>query len=265
MTAEPDLAQSWSTDSALIEWTSSSVPASLSRWHALTSKDVAATFTAILDPKTASPARTNVGPVARCARRRSHRGLPPAGAFADFPVALAYTNARIVPAAIANGDIRSSVRARRMARVRSGSSPTSRRGRSWWRATRRTTTGRPERRPRRVLVYPDPTAEASALISGDTDLMASPTPGVCAPLQGFRRKALRAPSGQFLNVNMGCDQKLFNDVRVRQALALTIDREAMAGFVAGGYGTPGNDTPLSPAYHFYKDSPLKKPDSKDLN
>jgi peptide/nickel transport system substrate-binding protein len=59
---------------------------------------------------------------------------------------------------------------------------------------------------------------------------------------------------------MGCDQKPFNDVRVRQALALTIDREAMAGFVAGGYGTPGNDTPLSPAYHFYKDSPLKKTD-----
>jgi peptide/nickel transport system substrate-binding protein len=59
---------------------------------------------------------------------------------------------------------------------------------------------------------------------------------------------------------MGCDQKPFNDVRVRQALALTIDREAMAGFVAGGYGTPGNDTPLSPAYRFYKDSALRKPD-----
>jgi peptide/nickel transport system substrate-binding protein len=47
---------------------------------------------------------------------------------------------------------------------------------------------------------------------------------------------------------------------VRQALALTVDRDAMVGFVAQGYGTPGNDTPLNAAYHFYKALPLKKPD-----
>jgi len=112
-----------------------------------------------------------------------------------------------------------------------------------------------------ILVYPDRTAEASALISGDIDLMLSTTPGEYERLgKAAGVKALRVPSGQFLNVNMGCDQKPFNDVRVRQALALTIDRQAMAGFVAGGYGTPGNDTPLSPAYRFYKDSALKKPD-----
>jgi len=39
-----------------------------------------------------------------------------------------------------------------------------------------------------------------------------------------------------------------------------VDREAMVGFVAEGYGTPGNDTPLSPAYHFYKEMPLKPRD-----
>ena len=62
------------------------------------------------------------------------------------------------------------------------------------------------------------------------------------------------PSGQFCNINFGCDQKPFNDVRVRQALALTVDREAMVGFVAEGYGTPGNDTPLNSAYHFYNEA-----------
>jgi peptide/nickel transport system substrate-binding protein len=59
---------------------------------------------------------------------------------------------------------------------------------------------------------------------------------------------------------MACDTKPFDDVRMRQALALTVDREAMVGFVAQGYGTPGNDTPLSPAYHFYRDLPLTKRD-----
>jgi len=72
--------------------------------------------------------------------------------------------------------------------------------------------------------------------------------------------ALRVPSGQFLNVNMACDLKPFDDGRVREALALTVDREAMVGFVAEGYGTPGNDTPLSPAYHFYQQMPLRPRD-----
>ncbi len=73
-------------------------------------------------------------------------------------------------------------------------------------------------------------------------------------------KALRVPSGQFCNVNFGCDQKPFNDVRVRQALALTVDRAAMVDFVTEGFGSPGNDTPLNPAYRFYADLPAKKAD-----
>jgi peptide/nickel transport system substrate-binding protein len=61
-------------------------------------------------------------------------------------------------------------------------------------------------------------------------------------------------------VNFGCDTKPFNDVRVRQALALTVDRTAMVDFVTEGYGTPGNDTPLNAAYRFYSEQALKKPD-----
>lgn len=111
-----------------------------------------------------------------------------------------------------------------------------------------------------VLVYPDRTAEASAIISGDTDLMMSTSAGEFMRLsKAAGIKALRIPSGQFLNVNMACDQKPFDDIRVRKALALTIDREAMVGFVAGGYGTPGNDAPMSPAYRYYADAPLLKP------
>jgi peptide/nickel transport system substrate-binding protein len=65
MSAEPDLAQSWSSNADLTEWTFKLRPNL--QFHdgtACTAKDVAASFMAILDPKTASPGRTNVGPIA---------------------------------------------------------------------------------------------------------------------------------------------------------------------------------------------------------
>jgi peptide/nickel transport system substrate-binding protein len=72
--------------------------------------------------------------------------------------------------------------------------------------------------------------------------------------------ALRTPSGQFLNVNMRCDQKPWDDVRVRQALALSVDREALVGFIAEGFGTSGNDTPMNAAYRFSTSLGLRTPD-----
>ena len=263
MAVEPDLALSWQHAAGLTEWTFKLRPnVSFHDGSPLTADDVVATFKAILDPKTASPARTNVGPIRDVAAVDAATvKFTLSGSFADFPVALAYTNARIVPAKVIASDLAS------LSTKANGSGPF------------RLVSYEPDRKivvernpayydPARpaldrveILVYPDRTAEASALISGDIDLMLSTTPGEYERLgKAAGVKALRVPSGQFLNVNMGCDQKPFNDVRVRQALALTIDRQAMAGFVAGGYGTPGNDTPLSPAYRFYKDSALKKPD-----
>lgn len=73
-------------------------------------------------------------------------------------------------------------------------------------------------------------------------------------------KALRVPSGQFLNINMACDRAPFDDPRVRQALALCIDRAAMVDFVAEGYGAPGQDTPVSPAYRYYAEQSPKAVD-----
>ncbi|HEV2159894.1 ABC transporter substrate-binding protein [Bradyrhizobium sp.] len=263
MTVEPDLALSWEPNAALTEWTFKLRPGvTFHDGSPLTADDVVATINAILDPKTASPGRTNVGPIKEVA------AVDPlmvkftlSGAYADLPVALTYLNARIVPAKVVTGDLAS------LSTSANGTGPF------------KLTSYEPDRRiivernpayydPVRpyldrieLLVYPDRTAEASAMISGEIDLLLTTTPGEYERLvKANGVKALRTPSGQFLNVNLGCDQKPFNDVRVRQALALAVDREATVGFVAGGYGTPGNDTPLSSAYHFYKNIPLKKPD-----
>lgn len=263
MSAEPDLAASWTHNDALSEWTFKLRPGLV--FHdgsTCAAKDVAASFTAILDPKTASPGRTNVGPIAKveAVDDQTVRFVLKAP-YADLPVALAYTNAKIVPADIIASGLD------KLARTAVGTGPFTLVA---YEPDRRVVVqrnphfydpARPYLERIEVLVYPDATAEASALISGDTDLMSTATASEFGRLSSASGvKALRVPSGQFLNVNMGCDQKPFSDPRVRQALALTVDRKAMVGFVAEGYGTPGNDTPMNSAYRFYKQMPFKKPD-----
>lgn len=264
MTAIPDLATSWSANATLTEWVFALRQGV--KFHdgsLFTAKDVLATFAAIMEPKTASPARTNIGPVDRVeavddATVRFVLKTP----YADLPVSLAYTNAKVVPAAYAGANQAA------LARKAVGTGPF------------RLVSYEPDRQvtvtrnndyydqPRPyldrvdVVVYPDPTAEASAMISGDTDLMANASATEFARLSASAGVVpLRTPSGQFLNINMGCDQKPFSDPRVRMALALTVDRDAMVGFVAQGYGTPGNDTPMNAAYHFYTAQPQRAADA----
>lgn len=260
MTAIPDLAMSWSANPALTEWTFVMRPGvTFHDGSPCTARDVAATFAAIIEPKTASPARTNIGPVDRVeAVDDLTVRFVLKSPYADLPVSLAYTNAKIIPAAYAGAGLG------QLARKAVGTGPfrlvsyepdrlvSVARNEAYWDQPR------PYLDRVDIVVYPDPTAEASAMISGDTDLM------VAASAAEFERLsaapgvvALRVPSGQFLNINMGCDQKPFSDVRVRRALALTVDREAMVGFVAQGYGTTGNDTPMSAAYRFYAAQPQR--------
>ena len=263
MAPEPDLAHSWSYSADLTEWTFMLRDGLL--FHdgsPCTAADVVASFEAILDPKTASPALQNVGPIAQVvAKDKSTVVFKLSAPFADLPVMLAYINAKVVPAAIAKSGLA------RLDREAIGTGPF------------KLVSFEPERlvvvarhegyydkaRPYldriEVVVYPDTTAEGSALISGDTDLMVSVQPTEYARLKSSDGvRTLRVPSGQFCNIIFGCNQKPFDDVRVRKALALSIDRPTLVDFVVEGYGTPGNDTPLNNAYLFYADQPLTKPD-----
>ena len=47
---------------------------------------------------------------------------------------------------------------------------------------------------------------------------------------------------------MRCDKPPFNDARVRQAMALCLDRPAMVKALLDGYGQVGNDSPFAPVF-----------------
>jgi peptide/nickel transport system substrate-binding protein len=260
MTPEPDLAASWSANPELTEWTFTL--RSGVKFHDgsdLTVGDVVASFRAMLDPATASPARTNIGPVASVEAAGANAVVfKLSSPSADMPVMLAYTNARIVPAAVLSADIR------RLDREAIGTGPFKlvsfepqrqvvvERNPAYYDPSR------PHLEKVEVAVYPDATAEGSALMSGAVDLMLLVQPAEYARLQRATGvQMLRTPSGQFLNVNMGCDAPPFNDVRVRRALALTVDRPAMVNFTAEGYGSVGNDTPMNAAYTHFVEQPQR--------
>ncbi|CDZ58757.1 ABC transporter substrate-binding protein [Neorhizobium galegae] len=255
MSVEPDLAESWTPNDGLTEWTFKlRKGVTFHDGSLFTAKDVVATFKAILDPATASPGRNNVGPISDIVAVDDTTVLfKLSGAYADLPVAMAYTNARIIPASIATGDLKSlSTKAVGTGPFKLVSYEPDRlivveRNPNYY------DPARPYLDRIEVQVFPDISAEGSAMIAGNVDIISTLQPTEYLRLDGNAGvEVLRTPSGQFCNINFGCDTAPFNDARVRRAIALTVDREAMVNFVTEGFGTPGNDTPLNPSYQFFK-------------
>ncbi|MEI2384021.1 ABC transporter substrate-binding protein [Breoghania sp. JC706] len=263
MTVEPDLALSWEADDTLTDWTFKLREGV--KFHdgsPLTAQDVVATFTAILDPETASPGRKNVGPIKEIfAIDPTTVKFKLATPYSDFPVAVAYTDARIIPAAY----VEDKAKFESLSSTAVGTGPF------------KLVSYEPDRKivvernpdyydPARpyldgveISVFPDASAEGSALLAGDIDLMQTVRPTEFMRMEDAEGvDALRVASGQFCNINFGCDVKPFDDVRVRRALALTIDRDAMVDFVTEGLGQPGNDTPINSSYRFFADLPERQ-------
>jgi peptide/nickel transport system substrate-binding protein len=179
-----------------------------------------------------------------------------ASPFADLPVATAHPNARIIPARIATGDLGvlsstavgtgpfklDSYDSSRMLRVV--------RNPDYYVA------GRPYLDAVEQYLYPDLAAEVGSFLARQTDVMlevgqadykrVSTSPGVTG---------LRVPSGRYANLVLRMDTAPFDNVLVRRALAMCIDRAALVDLVLDGYGRVAPDHPISPEYHFHADVP----------
>lgn len=100
---------------------------------------------------------------------------------------------------------------------------------------------------------PDPAAQLLALEAGEVDMIAEATPEIAvAAAKEPRFEAVSGPQGlvQILAINNA--RHPFDDLRVRQAMAYAIDRDAIIRLVSLGYGTPIGG-PLSPVSPYYVD------------
>ncbi len=103
----------------------------------------------------------------------------------------------------------------------------------------------------KTISFPDDTARYNALTSGDVHMISN-LPGAQVPTvkADSGLGVLNSPSGGWLPITMRVDVAPFNDVRVRQAMRLVVDRPQMLQVALNDLGTIGNDmyAPLDPVY-----------------
>ncbi len=88
-----------------------------------------------------------------------------------------------------------------------------------------------------------------ALQGGQVDMISALSQaGASALFNNPSYKIVQIPASLHRELSMRTDQAPFNDARVRQAMALTVDRPGLVKALLGGYGTLGNDSPFAPIF-----------------
>jgi peptide/nickel transport system substrate-binding protein len=258
----PDLAESWSAGDGGRVWTFKLRPGV--KFHGgreLVADDVVATFTTLLDLKTASPYRGEVGPIDRVeAVDKATVRFTMRAPFSIFPETVSVPNARIV-AREGLGDLKA------LAAKEFGTGPfklkefvpgdrlvVERFGDYFHK-------GQPYLDGATLRVFPEPTTELTAFKSKEIDLISGVTPDLfsqVATLQGA--EGLAVAGGTFAAVVLPSDKPPFNDNRVREALKLCVDRTLMLAAIQNSQGELGNDHPISTAYPDYLALPPRAPD-----
>lgn len=248
----PALAVSWQSDTTARVWTFKlRQGVKFHDGRTLTSKDVVATFNRLIDPASGSAALS------------AYKGLLSKGAVKaidDSTVAFTldtpngnfpfYVSSDVVNAVILPADY-----AGNFEKTFPGTGPFKlesyrpKRGASF---VRNPDYWGEKALPDRVEItfYDDPQAQLIGLRAGELDVI--PIPGNGPAVQAIANnpafRILSIRTSNYDELHFRTDQTPFKDKRVRQALALTIDREAIVKGFLKGRAEVGNDSPFAPVF-----------------
>jgi peptide/nickel transport system substrate-binding protein len=248
----PALAVSWQSDTTARVWTFKlRQGVKFHDGRTLTSKDVVATFNRLIDPASGSAALS------------AYKGLLSKGAVKaidDYSVAFTldmpngnfpfYVSSDVVNAVILPADY-----AGNFEKTFPGTGPFKlesyrpKRGASF---VRNPDYWGEKALPDRVEItfYDDPQAQLIGLRAGELDVI--PIPGNGPAVQAIANnpafRILSIRTSNYDELHFRTDQTPFKDKRVRQALALTIDREAIVKGFLKGRAEVGNDSPFAPVF-----------------
>lgn len=104
-------------------------------------------------------------------------------------------------------------------------------------------------------------SRVAALAAGDINVLWQIAPSSMAVLENSNNaKVLEAPSGVYLDIAINVTEPPFDDVRIRQAMKLVVNRQQMLDIVGLGLGQIGNDQPVAPIHTFWADMPAPERD-----
>jgi peptide/nickel transport system substrate-binding protein len=256
MTVKPDLAESWTASADLRSWTFRlRDDVTFQDGRKLDAEDVVATVSRILDPKTGSRARSGLDMVSKVEtvdpRTVRFTLATPYAAFADL---FADRPLRIVPhdklAALATAPVGTGPFLLR--RFSPGEAMELARNPAYFEK------GMPRLDAVELRIIPEAASRLAALESGAVDILWNlPYDSV----EKYRNSATvridSVPTAGWDGVILNNATRPFDDVRVRQALAATIDKDALVEKVLFGQGAPTH-SPIPPSHPYY-DSTLGYP------
>ncbi len=215
-----------------------------------TSADVVYTYKRLLDEKTNSPARPELSVIdpegIEAVDKYTVRftGKEP---IAELPIILSTRAAVIVPDGSTTEELNTRPVGTGPFKVKEFKPNQPRRvyerNETYWQE------GLPKARCIETTLIVEPMTRMAALMSGqiDVDLVVDPT--AVAPLKSNPDvELLMSEGGGFaLYLAMETDAKPFDDPRVREAMKIVVDRNAMVQTAVFGFGEPGNDNPIPPS------------------
>ncbi len=112
------------------------------------------------------------------------------------------------------------------------------------------------------IFYDTQQPQINALLGGDVDVVNQIVPqGAEAVLNNSSYHVWSVPSSQHRELSMRNDMKPWTDKRVRQAMALTLNRPQISQALFKGYAQLGNDNPFAPSFRSTdKSVPQRKQD-----
>lgn len=241
----PKLAETWDASDDATEWTFSlREGVTFHDGQPLTAADVAYTFEHILDPATESPAVATLALIEGIETPDEQTVLfQLAQGHADFPLLLSSRLTGIVPAdsAATIGESGIGTGPFKLETLDVEGTTVLTANDDYWGGT-------PGVAGVELPALPDSEARVLALQSGQVDLVLDVTMAQTELFAGNDDyTVLRYPSGTWSALVMRTDMAPFDDVRVRQAMRLVADRQAIIDLVLGGAGTVTCDTPVAPS------------------
>jgi peptide/nickel transport system substrate-binding protein len=249
--ARPELATSWESSPDAKVWTFHlRKGVKFHHGREMDAEDVVWSYKRILDPATASPARSvfsNVKEIVKLDPSTVRFTL--ADPFAEFPVLVGGSfQARIAPRDVPDlGKTPIGTGPFKLTDYVAGDHATMMRNGDYWRD------GQPYLDQLRFLFLPEEASHVAGLMSGNLEMSWSPLPEVLPIYRTNKDIVIQVtPTNGYQPIVMGVDKPPFNDPRVRRAMRLLCDRNAMNKIVLGELNVaPSNDHPIPPSSPMY--------------